>query len=188
MVDKLLDVLQDIVHPDKDWGAFTRKSLTLMLLCLTGLLGFDVYHRFLDRRDKFSPVSEMLSRSGSVADQVKKLMEDFHSAYPQIKGIWLYSWPDSTSLDLMHRVGQGTDPIPAGAFHPDEAHDVGKLSMDICTSLDRRETNTACSIFGGADAWGIIVVVWDGELPIPSGSISLIDAFANKLTHLLYYQ
>jgi hypothetical protein len=188
MFEKLLDVLHDVVHPDKNWGEFTRKALTLILLSLTTFIGFDLYYNFLERSDRFIPVSEMLSKSKSVSEQVKKLMEDFHAAYPQIKGIWLYSWPDSTSLNLMHKVGQGTDPIPAGAFHPDEAADVGKLSMDICTILDRKEPNTACTIFGAGDAWGLVVVVWDGTLPIPSGSMSLIDAFANKLTHILYYQ
>ena len=188
MIDKLLDVVHDVLHPDKNWGEFTRKILTFVVVSMAAFIGFDVYYNILERTDRFIPVSEMLSKNKSVTEQVKKLMEDFHAAYPQIKGIWLYSWPDATSVNLMHKVGQGTDPIPAGAFHPDESADVGKLSMDICTMLDRREPNTACTIFGAGDAWGLIVVVWNGELPLPKGSMSLIDAFANKITHILYYQ
>ena len=187
MYEKLVGTVTDLLNPGKNWGEFSRRMLSLVLVSSIGYIGYDLWCEFQEQHDKHIPVAEMIEHHPDEAETVRGMMETMIKAFHEIKGIWLYSWPDATTLDLVHHAGQGNDPIPAGSFHPNEAEDVGKLSMDICTVLNRKEKNTACTIFARGDAWGLIVVVWQEGFDPKSGAFSLVDAFANRITNLLYY-
>lgn len=187
MIDKFLDVLHDIFHPDKDWGEFTRKIASLGAAATLAVIGVDIYLDIKSYSDKFIPVSELMESKPNKAGVVRDRMDKMLRAYPQIKGIWLYSWPDAMNVELVHHAGRGEDPLPAGGFHPTESDKVGRLSMDMCTILERKEPNTACAIWAHQDAWGLVVVVWHDKENIPKGSVSLVDSLAHRITHDLYY-
>ena len=187
MLDKVLTIVSDLLQPQKNWGCFSRKMISPITLSLLAFLAFDVYWNFRTTTDKYRPVAELMVSKKNRAEEVRRTMEQLHQRHPAIKGIWLYSWPDAVNLDLVHKVGQGDDPIPTGTFHTEDAGDVGRLGMDICTQLNKLEDNTACTIFGEGDAWGIIVVIWDDTKEKPKNPYPLVDGLANRITHLLYY-
>lgn len=188
MIKLILTIIEDLLRPERTWGEFSRRVISILVIGLTAWLGVDIYFNMKEYHDRFIPVAEMMAQKKSIAEEVKRLMQSLHDRNPEIKGIWLYSWPDAINLDLVHRVGQGDDPIPSGAFQREDAADVGRLGMDICTELNRQFKNTACTIFGEGDAWGVLVVVWEDGKKRPDGHINLVDALANRITHLLYYK
>ena len=186
MVDKALTILSDLLQPQKDWGCFSRKMISLITLSLIGFLVFDLYLNVREHSDKYIPVSELMETKKDRAAIVRQIMKDLHRSHAAVQGVWLYSWPDAANLNLVHHEGQGFDPIPTGNFHTEDAADVGRLGLDICTRLNRIEDNTACTIFGAGDAWGVLVVVWEPDVAKPDGHISLVDSVANRITYLLY--
>lgn len=186
MVDKALTIISDLLQPQNDWGHFSRKMISLITISLIGFLAFDLYWNFREHSDRYIPVSELMESQKDKAKLVHQIMEDLHKSHEAIQGVWLYSWPDAANLNLVHRVGQGPDPIPTGNFHTEDAADVGRLGLDICTKLNRVEDNTACTIFGAGDAWGVLVVVWESGVKKPKGYVSLVDSVANRITYLLY--
>lgn len=162
--------------------------ISLLTISLITFVGFDLFWTFSERRDKFIPVSEMMESKNALAKEVRGVMETIHKRTSSIEGIWLYSWPDAVNLDLVHHVGQGDDPLPTGSFLEEDFEDVGKLGMDICTELNRKRTNTACTIFGAGDAWGLIIVIWKADATRPANHLEIVDSLANRITHLLYYK
>ena len=188
MITTILTIIEDLLRPERTWGEFSRRVISILVIGLTSWLGVDIYYNLKEQHDKFIPVSELMVSKKGMAQEVKGLMQTFHDRNPEIKGVWLYSWPDAINLDVVHKTGKGEDPIPTGAFQREDAGDVGRLSMDICTELNRRYKNTACAIFGEGDAWGLLVVVWDDDMERPQGHVNLVDALANRITHLLYYK
>jgi hypothetical protein len=184
----LITLVDDLINPSKTWSAFTQKMISIVVVALAALVGVHIYSDFKASTDKFIPVSEMMRVKRGKAEQVKQAMTLVHSRTPEIKSIWLFSWPDAINLDLVHMVGKGANPLPTATFHIEDSADVGKLGMDICTELNRSYKNTACTIFGDGDAWGLIVVVWDETMKLPRNYENLVDSLANRITHLLYYQ
>jgi hypothetical protein len=160
--------------------------ISLIVLSLLAFVGIDVYWNIKERHDKFIPVAEIITTDPHAFEHVKTLMADMKSRHREIKSIWLYSWPDAANVDVVHQVGDTINPLPVGHFWTADAHDVGKLSMDVCTELNRNLRNTACSIIGNGDSWGVIVVVWDEEKPHPANHVGFVQSFARRISHLLY--
>ncbi len=182
---KVVNIVTDLLQPNKTWGAFTRKMLSLLAVASICYIGYDVFIEHKLRLDKFVPVSEMVVTRPDAFKRVKEYMENTHEAYHEIKGIWLYSWPDSSTLDLIHSVGQGSDPIPAGAFRAEDADQVGRLSLNLCTKLNVEVNNTTCSIYGNGDAWGILMVVWNDDKP--HNVHHTVKSLTHRIEHLLYH-
>ena len=159
-------------------------------LVLSGLffVGFTTYQEYQEDQTKPHTLEERIEKDPEAFSIVKTLMADTQRAYGSIDGIWLYSWPDAHTLDVMHSAGSTHDPLPLGHFWETDAHDVGKLSLRICTELNRSASNTACTVWGNDDAWGLLVVVWDPDERKPNHYKEMINALAQKIGHKLYPQ
>ena len=183
---KLLEIVADLLQPQKTWGEFSRKIISLLTLSLLAFVSLDVYWNFIERTDKFIPLHEVVETDPHAFSAVKELMAEVQQNHHEIQAIWLYSWPDAANVEKVHHVGNSPDPLPVGHFWAADAHDVGKLSMDICTELNRSVKNTACAIVGQGDSWGLVVIVWDGEKRRPDGFMDLAGTMARRISHLIY--
>jgi hypothetical protein len=185
-VKLILTLIEDLLNPGRNWGEFSRKMISLIVVSLVAFVAADVYWNFKETSDKFIPVSERMVTNKGASDEVKNLMQRMLFLHSEIRSIWLYSWPDAANLDVVHQVGDPTNPLPTGHFWSTDATDVGRLGLNICTKLNRDLDNTACSIFGLGDAWGVLVVVWDSDKPKPAGYEAFVASAASRITHLLY--
>ena len=183
---KLLEIVADLIQPQRTWGEFSRKIISLLTLSLLAFVAVAVYWNFIERTDKFIPLHEVVETDPHAFDAVKTLMATSQQNHHEIKAIWLYSWPDAANVQLVHSVGNSPDPLPVGHFWAPDANDVGKLTMDICTELNRNVKNTACAIVGSGDTWGLVVVVWDETKDRPDGYKDLAAAMAKRISFLIY--
>lgn len=182
----ILELVEDLLNPGRDWGEFSRRMISIIVLSLVTFVGVDVYWNLKERSDPWVPVIELMETKPDKAEQVKRLMEKMLYLHSEIRSVWLYSWPDAANLDVVHQVGDPSNPIPTGHFWASDAHDVGKLGLDICTELRRNQHNTACAIIGNGDSWGLLVVVWDQGKPRPEGYKEFVASTASRISHLLY--
>ena len=183
---KLLEIVADLLQPQKTWGEFSRRIISLLTLSLLAFVALDVYWNFIERTDKFIPLHEVVETDPHAFDAVKDLIRNMRREYPAIQAIWLYSWPDAANVQRIHSEGDSADPLPVGHFWNADSEDVGKLALDICTELNRNLKNTACSIFGHSDAWGLIVVVWKDDHERPGDHLDLIGSLAHRISFLIY--
>jgi hypothetical protein len=160
--------------------------ISLLAVLLTSIVGLGVYQKFTTSSDDFIPVAELMETRKKAAIRVKDLMNRILFLHPEVTSVWLYSWPDAANLDLVHQVGDHKNPLPTGHLWQSDAPDIGKLTLNICTELNRKLKNTACSIIGQGDSWGLLVVVWDETRPRPDGYESFVAAMAARIAHLLY--
>ena len=186
MVDKLITLVSDLLQPQKTWGCFTRKMISILTLAGLGYIGTMTYLDIRYAYDKFIPVHEIVETDPHAFQAVKDLMARMQVQHHEIKGIWLYSWPDSSNVEVVHTTGESPNPLPVGHFWENDSPEVGKLGLDICTELNRHIPNTACAIVGNNDAWGLVVVVWDDEKPRPPGHLHFVGSIADRISHLLY--
>jgi len=185
-VSVLLTLIKDLLNPGRNWGEFSRKIISLLVFSMIAVLGLHEYSHFRQSTDSFVPVAERMEKETDTAEKVKSLMNNMLQLHPEILSVWLYSWPDAANLDLVHHVGHPENPLPTGHFWSTDMHDLGKLTLNVCTELNRRLDNTACSIFGAGDSWGLLVVVWDPEKKKPPGYAPFVAGVANRIAHLLY--
>ncbi|AGF91072.1 hypothetical protein S-CBP2_0046 [Synechococcus phage S-CBP2] len=183
---KLLEIVVDLLQPQKTWGEFSRRTISLLTMSLLAFTAFDVYWNFIERTDKFIPLHEVVETDPHAFDAVKGLLRNLRQQYPAIQAIWLYSWPDAANVERIHVEGDSLDPLPVGHFWKADAHDVGKLSLRICTELNRNPKNTACAVYGQGDAWGLIVVVWQADHERPEDHADLVGSLAQRISHLIY--
>lgn len=186
MVGKLITLVSDLLQPQKNWGCFTRKMISLLTLCGIGYIGTLTYLDIRYAYDEFIPVHEIVETDPHAFQAVKDLMARMQSLHHEIRGIWLYSWPDSSNVEVVHASGESRNPLPVGHFWENDHPEVGKLTMDICTELNRNLPNTACAVVGNNDAWGLVVVVWDDDKPRPPGHVQFVGSIADRISHLLY--
>jgi len=185
-VSVFLTLIKDLLDPGRNWSEFSRKMISLLTFSLMAVVGTQTYLHFRMTVDDFVPVAERMDTRAKEGEQVKKLMDNMLHLHPEILSVWLYSWPDAANLDLVYNVGDPNNPLPTGHFWSTDMHDLGKLTLNVCTELNRRLDNTACSIFGAGDAWGLLVVVWDAEKRKPAGYGPYVAGIANRIAHLLY--
>ena len=182
----IFTLIKDLLNPGRNWGEFSRKIISLLVFSMVAVLGVHEYYHFMEATDSFVPVAERMEKRKKRGEEVKELMNEMLRLHPEILSVWLYSWPDAANLDLVYHVGDPNDPMPTGHFWSSDMHDLGKLTLNICTELNRRLDNTACSIFGAGDAWGLLVVVWDAEKKKPPGYNPFVAGVASRISHLLY--
>ena len=185
-MQKLLDIVADLIQPQRTWGEFSRKIISLLTLSLLAFVSFDLYWNFIERTDKFIPLHEIVETDPNAYNAVKELMAQVQQNHHEIQAVWLYSWPDAANIQHVHHVGASPDPLPVGHFWGADAHDVGKLTLDICTELNRTIKNTACAIVGAGDTWGLVVVIWSDEVKRPDGYQDLAASMAKRISYLLY--
>jgi hypothetical protein len=160
--------------------------ISLLAVLLTSIVGLGVYQKFTTTSDHYIPVAELMESNKQASQKVKDLMARILYLHPEVSSVWLYSWPDAANLDLVHQVGDHKNPLPTGHLWQSDAPDIGKLTLNICTELNRKLKNTACSIVSQGDSWGLLVVVWDETRPRPDGYESFVAAMAARIAHLLY--
>ena len=182
----LLTLIKDLLNPGRNWGEFTRKIISLLAFSSVAMVGVHEYYHWVERTDKYIPVAERIDKRPQAKEEVKRIMSDLLYRHPQIRSVWIYSWPDSANLDVVHRVGDPVDPIPTGHFWTTDVVDIGKLTLNICTELQHGFPNTACSLVGAGDTWGLLVVVWHADQPKPDGHMALVAGIAGRISHLLY--
>ena len=185
-MNDLIKFADKLITTDDGWASWARKILTSLVLSGLFFVGFTTYQEYQEDQTNFHTLEERIEKDPEAFAAVKTLMADTHRAYESIDGIWLYSWPDARSLDVVHSAGTTHDPLPLGHFWTTDAHDVGKLTLRICTELNRNSPNTACAVWGNDDAWGLLVVVWDPEEQKPDHYKEMINALAHKIGHNLY--
>ena len=185
-MNDFIKIVDHFITADKTWAGWTRKILSSLLLSGLLFVGFDTYVDYREGQTNLQTIIERIEADPEAFGEVKGIINDAHLAYDSIAGIWLYSWPDAHNLDTVHSTGARQNPLPLGHFWASDAHDVGKLTLRICTELNRTAKNTACSVWGNEDAWGLLVVVWDEEKPKPDHYEDIVNALAHKIGHLLY--
>lgn len=185
-MNDLIKIVDKLINTDNGWAAWSRKIMTSLVLSGLFFVGFTTYQEYQEDQTNFHTLEERIEKDPGAFSDVKTLMADTQRAYESIEGIWLYSWPDAHSLDVVHSAGTAHNPIPLGHFWTTDASDVGKLSLRICTELNRKSPNTACTVWGNGDAWGLLVVVWDPDTQKPNHFKEMINALAQKIGHKLY--
>jgi hypothetical protein len=185
-VNALLKVVDSLITTDNTWASWSRKILSSLVLSGLLFVGFKTYVEYQEGLTNLQTIEERIKADPDAFSDVKGIINDAHHAYESIAGIWLYSWPDAHTLDTVHSTGSRQNPLPLGHFWASDAYDVGKLTLRICTELNRTAKNTACSVWGNEDAWGILVVVWDEEKEKPDHYKDIVGALAHKIGHLLY--
>ena len=185
-MNDLIKFVDKLITTDDGWASWSRKIISSLVLSGLFFVGFTTYQEYQEDLTNLHTLEERIERDPEAFSAVKTLMADTERAYESINGIWLYSWPDAHTLDVMHSEGTTQDPLPLGHFWETDAHDVGKLSLRICTELNRSASNTACTVWGNDDAWGLLVVVWDPDERKPNHFKEMINALAHKIGHNLY--
>lgn len=185
-MNDFIKIVDHFITADKTWAGWARKVLSSLLLSGLLFIGFNTYVEYQEGLTNLQTIEERIEADPEAFDEVKGVINDAHLAYDSISGIWLYSWPDAHTLDTVHSTGASHNPLPIGHFWASDAHDVGKLTLRICTELNRKAENTACAVWGNEDAWGLLVVVWDEEKCKPDHYKDIVNALAHKIGHLFY--
>ena len=186
MVDLLNTLLKAFFVGQSTWASWSRKVISTVLLASLMFVGFETYVDYRKDLTNYQTLVERIKDDPYAFKEVKALMEQIDKAYPEIRSIWLYSWPDAHNLDVVHFVGHSENPIPLGHLWTTDSDDAGKLSMRICTELNRKAKNTACTVWGNDDAWGLLVVVWEDDAKRPNHHKEMISALAHRIGHKLY--
>lgn len=186
-MDKVIDLIASMVSPGKTWGCFFRKTLSTLLVASIGAYGFNAYQR-MERSHWESLPLHTAVQEDNVSANVQKYLDRLIRADPDLKSVWLYSWPDARSLIAVAHAGHHVDPLPLGYFLLNDAGDVGELSMGQCTCLDRPGKNLlACPIMAENDAWGMILFVKEADTKQPPNYHSVYVALAHKLSNIIYH-
>jgi len=184
---EIFDLFRNVLAPESSWGTFTRKVLGVMLCISVGAYGWNLYNRTKPTQGE-QPVSVVISRSDSREKQVRELLNSILRSDPNIKSIWVYSWPDARQLIPVMSVGDNMNPLPGGSFVRGDEEALGTFLFGECYQLRRQSTNTTCPINGFEDSWGIIFVRYSNETPLShvNERLGIIDAASRRVGLILY--
>ena len=185
-MNELLKLLFGYFDSKDSWAKWGRKVLSLFILTALTTFGLGRWQEYQATLVKYQDLEERIEQDPEAWDRVKGLIDVVLRRYPSIEGVWLYNWPTAHELHKVHHAGNGFDPIPLGHLWTTDADDVGKLVFDVCTELNREAKNTACTVWGNEDAWGLIVVVWEEGAERPPHYEQMVKTLAHKIGHQLY--
>ena len=98
MLEEGFKLFTSIVSPGKTWGSFARKTLSMLLAADIGAYTFDRYEHMNRSHWEDLPlhtaieVDDKRQRSQQYLDSLMRAHQG------DIKGIWVYSWPDARTL------------------------------------------------------------------------------------------
>jgi len=186
-MDKVLDIIAQMVSPGKTWGCFYRKTLSTLLVAAIGAYGFNVYQRYERSHWEDLPLHTAIEE-GDISDRVQSYLDKLKQSDPGIKSIWIYSWPDSRSLIPVAHSGHHINPLPLGYFISTDVKTVGELVLESCSCLNRPGKKLlACPIIAENDAWGVVVFEHVVGTERPPNYKSFYAALANKLSIIIYH-
>ena len=187
MMDKVLDIVQQMVSPGKTWGCFFRKTLSTLLVASIGAYGFNVYQRLERSHWEDLPLHTAIEE-GDIAREVQNYIDSLKAADPDLVSIWIYSWPDARSLIPVAHAGNHTNPLPLGYFLTSDSSSVGEMVLGTCTPMERPAKKLlACPIVTNNDAWGVVVFEHEADSVRESGYRGIYSALAHKLSHIIYH-
>ena len=186
-MDKVLDIIAQMVSPGKTWGCFYRKTLSTLLVAAIGAYGFNVYQRYERNHWEGLPLHTAI-KEGDISTRVQSYLDKLNQADTGIKSIWVYSWPDSRSLIPVAHSGNHINPLPLGYFIRTDTKVVGELVFASCSCLKRPGKKLlACPIMTENDAWGVIVFEHELGSRRQDNYKSVYSALAHKLSNIIYH-
>lgn len=186
MLNALAELLKVVWAPESDWGKFSRKVLGLIISAAIGATIWNVYFNYQQATKGELPVGEVIERNPTKRDVIKRLLERISNSDRNIESVWLYSWPDATSLIPVMYVGDSLNPMPLGSFRAGDELPVGTFVLEGCSEIDRRANNFSCAINGFEDAWGVLVVVYPEDYEPTERQTQGIKATARIMGIVLY--
>ena len=187
MTDKALDIIASIISPGKSWGCFFRKTLSTLLVASIGAYGFNAYQRLERSHWEDLPLHTAIQK-GDKPSSVQTYLDGLKRSDPNIKSIWVYSWPDARSLIPVAHAGNHVNPLPLGYFLRSDSNVIGELSLQSCTCLKRPGKKLlACPIMAENDAWGVIVFEHEVGTERAPGYKTIYAALAHKLSNIIYH-
>ena len=181
---EIVSLFRNVLSPESDWQTFFRKLIGVTIAGATAVIGLNIYTQVTTGEYGEQTVEVILDRSTEKQKQVRKLMEMILRLDKSIISVWVYSWPDALSLVPIMYVGDSQNPLPAAVFDDRDSGALGPFLFGDCYRLNRSFNNHTCPINGFEDAWGVIVIVIDGE--VNPSTISEIEGLANRIGLTLY--
>lgn len=184
MLDKLIQLVEEIIGPETGWDRFLRKSISIMLVAALGAYSWDRYTEYI------APVVEVetsveasLTANPSKRKLVQRELDVLLKILPNASSVWLYSWPDARHLRPVMSAGEGPDPMPLGYLRHGDEDTIGHFVLGKCTQLPRNFVNVSCPVIGIQDAWGVLIVVYNEE---PPSRPEAVEITAEKISHIVY--
>ena len=186
-MEELAKLLTSIVSPGKDWGTFSRKVLSTLLVFCIGAYSFSKYEDMNRSHWEDLPLHTAIEVGGRRGEAQAYLDTLMRAHQGMIKGIWVYSWPDARTLIPVLHSGHQKNPMPIGYFQVKDAYSVGQLVMEQCAEIERLGSRlTACPIMAENDAWGVVIFeVCEDKAPETNWR-SIYAALTHKLSHIIY--
>ena len=186
-MDKIVDLIAQMVSPGKTWGCFARKTISTLLVASIGAYGFNAYQRLQRSHWEDLPLHTAI-KEGNISEEVLTYLQRLVQADPSLKSVWLYSWPDARSLIPVSHAGEHINPLPLGYFLQSDARVIGELALQQCSCLKRPNLKLlSCPIFAENDAWGVLVFEHELGTDRPDGYKQVYAALAHKLANLIYH-
>ena len=183
-VDKILELVTQIISPGKTWGNFFRKTLSTLLVASIGAYAFNAYRTMGESHWEKLPLHSAIKKN-AVKKEVEQYLQLLINSDPSLLSVWLYSWPDARSLIPVHHAGNHDNPIPLGYFWKTDRSVVGSLVMAECDCLERPGKKfLVCPIMAENDAWGIIL--FEHKNTVPKEYKIVYMTLAHKLADLIY--
>ena len=185
-MDELFKLLRSIVAPGNNWGSFSRKDLSTLMVACIGAYAVNRYEHFNRSHWEDLPLHTAIT-VGDRRDASQKYLDNLMRSHQgQLKGIWVYSWPDARTLIPVLHSGHYENPMPIGYFQVKDANSVGQLVMEQCAEIERLGNRlTACPIMAENDAWG--VAVFELKENKQDHWRSVYAALTHKLSHIIYH-
>lgn len=184
---ELLKLAKALLSVEEGWGKWARKMIGFLLIAVISIQAWEKYQEYSLDNLRETPISALLEENREKKAEIKAWLIEMLQRYPELKGIWIYSWNDARSLIPVMNVGTGENPVPLGSFGPSDGPQIGAYVLGYCLPLNIPQPNETCPINGAEDSWGIIVFqLEDGPI-----SIHLDDdmkAVAQNISHLLYHR
>lgn len=185
-MDKLLQIIEDALHPESTWGGFFRKTLSTLLVAGIGAYSFNVYQRMQQSHWEALPLHTAVLENG-IKTRVNKYLQLLVEADESLLSVWLYSWPDARSLIPVAHAGDHMDPLPLGYLLRSDSPTIGELVVGQCDCLNRPGRKLlACPIMTSNDAWGMILFEHELDTERPENYRGIYVALAHKLANLIY--
>ena len=185
-MDEAFKFLTTMASPGKTWGSFFRKTLSTLLVASIGAYGFNAYQRMERSHWEDLPLHTAIEK-GDISAEVEEYLTKLLQSNPDLRSIWVYSWPDARTLEPVAHSGHFVNPMPLGYFQITDAHAIGQMVMEQCAGLNRRQqTLTACPIMAANDAWGVVIFECEDSKHRPDRWRSVYAALTHKLSHIIY--
>ena len=186
----LYDLLRNVFAPESDWSRFLRKVLGVCLAATLGAAGwsFIFLPHYTETEDWEQPVSVVIERDPDKGKAVSRILQLIMDLDPNIRGVWLYSWPDARQLNPVMYVGESVSPITGESFQPGDEAAMGTFLFGRCAEVPRAYANVTCPINGLEDSWGVVTVSYgrNPEGEIPTQTRRAVSALVYRIGLILY--